>query len=135
MKPTKSISRRHALGAGAAMLAAPAVISTKAKAAAEPEAEADSGKADEAETSDAAEEEEKPKKRTRAPRKSTAKSVAKSEDKAEDKAEAKDEPPVDTTSEASDTEGGSARSATLAVEPDTPKKEGPRRRGWWSRGK
>ncbi|CAI8361163.1 MAG: Ribonuclease E [Rhodospirillaceae bacterium] len=116
---------------------------SKAKAAAEPEAEADSGKADEAaaeaETSDAAAEEEKPKKRTRAPRKSTAKSAAKSaaksEDKAEDKAEAKDEPPADTTPEASDNEGESARSATLAVEPDTPKKEGPRRRGWWSRGK
>ena len=112
---------------------------SKAKAAAEPEAEADSGKADEAAaeagTSDAAAEEEKPKKRTRAPRKSTAKSAAKSEDKAEDKAEAKDEPPADTTPEASDNEGESARSATLAVEPDTPKKEGPRRRGWWSRGK
>lgn len=113
---------------------------SKAKAAAEPEAEADSGNADEAaaeaEPSDAtAEEEEKPKKRTRAPRKSTAKSAAKSKDKAEDKAEAKDEPAADTTPDASDNEGGSARSATLAVEPDTPKKEGPRRRGWWSRGK
>ena len=113
---------------------------SKAKAAAEPEAEADSGNADEAaaeaEPSDAtAEEEEKPKKRTRAPRKSTAKSAATSKDKAEDKAEAKDEPAADTTPDASDNEGGSARSATLAVEPDTPKKEGPRRRGWWSRGK
>ena len=112
---------------------------SKAKAAAEPEAEADSGNADEAaaeaEPSDATAEEEKPKKRTRAPRKSTAKSAAKSKDKAEDKAEAKDEPAADTTPDASDNEGGSARSATLAVEPDTPKKEGPRRRGWWSRGK
>ena len=117
---------------------------TRSKPQAEAEPEADTGAAEsdgaaEAAPSEVTDEEEKPKKRTRAPRKSTAKSDAKSdaksEDKAEEKADAKDEPAADTKADASDDEGGSARSATLAVEPDTPKKEGPRRRGWWSRGK
>ncbi|MEC8710743.1 MAG: Rne/Rng family ribonuclease [Pseudomonadota bacterium] len=119
---------------------------SKAKAEAEPEADAgaaESGTDDEAAPAEVSDEEEKPKKRTRAPRKSAAKSDAKSEAKSEekadekvdDKAEDKDEPAADTKAEASGDEGGSARPVTLAVEPDTPKKEGPRRRGWWSRGK
>ena len=35
----------------------------------------------------------------------------------------------------SEEEAAASRPVAMAVEPDTPKKDGPRRRGWWSRGK
>ncbi|MGA0234785.1 MAG: Rne/Rng family ribonuclease [Alphaproteobacteria bacterium] len=90
-----------------------------------------------------AEAEEKPAKKPRRSRKKAKADEEPAKDEASAEAEepapapkAEPEPAPEPEAEAKG-EAASAEDADshVAVEPDTPKKEGPRRRGWWSRGK
>ena len=117
---------------------------SKAKAETEATAEGEDAKAasdgSESAKSEEPTEEEKPKKRTRAPRKSATKTAntAEAKETASEAEPPKAETKTKTTATAdaqSEEEAAASRPVAMAVEPDTPKKDGPRRRGWWSRGK
>ena len=131
-------------------------VATSDEEPATADAEPSEATTEEAPAAEAVVAEEKPAKkprRTRKKAKAEEESAPEAETETETEAEAKAEaeapapeavpepaPEADVEAEAAETAESAASSAEeadshVAVEPDTPKKDGPRRRGWWSRGK